>query len=228
MRDHVVRTRDRRVAAVLAAAAAPAERPVPGEEAALAAYRDAMAVVPASPRSRMQSRTTVKLAAASALSVLSLVGGGYAVAATGSLPGTAQQTARDALAAVGVTVPGPADGAAEETATREGGAETAETAARAGGAQTAADAAGGAGAAAKGDAVSDLATTTEVDGADKGAAVSGLASDGRSRAAARPTPTGTATTAAGGGGAAGSATTGEEASGGASTAGAGNADSHRP
>ena len=221
MRDHVVRTRDRRVAALLAAAAAPAERPVPGEGAALAAFRDAMAVAPASPRSRMQSPTTVKLAAASAIGVLSLVGSGYAVAATGSLPGTAQQTAKDALARVGVTVPGPADAAAEETATREGGGAT--------GTATGADAATGTEATTQGEVVSDLATTTDLAGADKGAAVSGLASDGRSKAGARPTPTATTTTAAAEAeDAAGSAATGEQASGGRSTAGAGNADPHRP
>jgi len=217
MRHHVVRPRDRRVAALLAAAAAPAERPVPGEAAALAAYRDAVALAPASPRSRMQSRTTVKLAAASAIGVLSLFGGGYAVAATGSLPGTVQQTAKDALANVGVTVPGPADAAAEETATRPGGA-------------TAGAGAAGTETSAKGGAVSDLATTTDLEGADKGAAVSGVASDGRSKAGARPTPTPTTTTTAAEADedAAGSAETGEQASDGRSTAGAGHADTHRP
>jgi hypothetical protein len=218
MRDHVARPRDRRVAVLLAAAAAPAERPVPGEGPVLAAYRDAMALAPASPRSRMQSRTTVKLAAASAIGALSLLGGGYAVAATGSLPGAAQQTAKDALANVGVTVPGPADAAAEETATREGGA-------------TAGTAATGTESSAKGDAVSDLATTTDLEGADKGAAASGPASDGRSKAGARPTPSATTTTTAAEAdenAAAGSAATGEQASDGRSTARTGNAGTHRP
>ena len=125
----------------------------------------------------MQSRTSVKLAAASAVGVLSLVGSGYAAAATGSLPGTAQQTARDALATV-----------------------------------------------------SDLATTTDLEGADKGAAVSGLASDGLSKAGSRPTPptTTSAATPAPSGTAAGSAATGADASDGRSTAGAGNADTRRP
>ncbi|HTE73138.1 MAG TPA: hypothetical protein VK640_08065 [Actinomycetes bacterium] len=165
----------------------------------------------------MQSRTTVKLAAASAIGVLSLFGGGYAVAATGSLPGTVQQTAKDALANVGVTVPGPADAAAEETATRPGGA-------------TAGAGAAGTETSAKGGAVSDLATTTDLEGADKGAAVSGVASDGRSKAGARPTPTPTTTTTAAEADedAAGSAETGEQASDGRSTAGAGHADTHRP
>ena len=218
MRDHVVRPRDRQVAALLAAAAAPAERPVPGEAAALAAYRDAMSATPAPARRPMQSRTTVKLAAASAIGVLSLVGGGYAVAATGSLPGTAQQTAKDALANVGVTVPGPADGAAEETATRGAPPPPPRRAPTR-----------GADASDQGDAVSDLATTTDLEGADKGAAVSGLASDGRSKAGSRPTPTTTATTAAAeADDEARAARPPARASGGASTAGAGNADTHRP
>jgi hypothetical protein len=173
----------------------------------------------------MQSRTTVRLAAVSALSVLSLVGGGYAVAATGSLPGTAQQTARDALATVGVTVPGPADAAAEETSTRESGAETAGDATE--GTSEAADAS------AKGDAVSELATSTDLEGVDKGAAIAALASEGRSQAGTRPTPSATedeGDTEDGSDSAdpAGRATTGAEASGGAATAGAGNADTHRP
>ena len=93
MRDHITPGRDRRVAAVLAAAAAPAERPVPGEAHALAAFRRAMATPPAPTRSRMQTRTTAaKLAAAFALSALSLVGGGYAVAATDTLPGASSRS----------------------------------------------------------------------------------------------------------------------------------------
>ena len=178
MRDHIARGRARRVAAVLAAAAAPAERPVPGEAAARAAYREAMAVDPAPTRSRMNSRTTAaKITAAAALSALSLVGGGVAVAATGALPGTAQQTAKDALARVGVSVPGPADDAAEVTTTR-GGSDATETAVAEPETTASTDAS------AHGDAVSELATTTDLEGADKGAAVSGLASDGKSKAGA--------------------------------------------
>jgi hypothetical protein len=174
-------------------------------------------------QSRMHSRTTAKIAAASALSALSLVGGGYAVAATGSLPGTAQQTAKDALAQVGVTVPGPADQAAEVTAAR--GGQPAPTAT--------ASAAPTTEASAHGQAVSELATTTELEGVDKGAAISALASDGRSKAGARPTPTATATaqtTTAEGADetAVDGREKGDEASGGAASAGAGNADSHRP
>jgi hypothetical protein len=51
-------------------------------------------------------------------------------------------------------------------------------------------------AATKGQAVSELATTTDATGRDKGAAISALASEGRSKAGLpHPTPTTTATTA---------------------------------
>lgn len=237
MRDHIVReTTDARVAALLAAAAAPAERPVPGEAEALDAFRLAMCSPADHPRRRMQSRTTAKLAAAAALSAMSLVGGGYAVAATGTLPGAAQQVARDTLGTVGVTVPGPADQAAEATATR-GSSVEAKAAAEAKQAEAAAEATAEATATteanAHGKAVSGLATTTTLTGAEKGAAISDLASGGKSRpgedevtAAATPTPTTTATATEDED--EDEATTGDEASGGASTAGSGNAEPRKP
>ena len=180
----------------------------------------------------MQSRTTAKLAAAAALSAMSLVGGGYAVAATGTLPGAAQQVARDALGTVGVTVPGPADQAAEPTATRGSSAE-AKAAAVAKQAEATAEATATTEANAHGKAVSGLATTTTLTGAEKGAAISDLASGGKSRpgedevtAAATPTPTTTATATEDED--EDDATTGDEASGGASTAGSGNAEPRKP
>lgn len=233
MRDHIAReTTDARVAALLAAAAAPAERPVPGEAEALDAFRLAMCSPADHPRRRMQSRTTAKLAAAAALSAMSLVGGGYAVAATGTLPGAAQQVARDALGTVGVTVPGPADQAAEATATR-GSSVEAKAAAEAKQAEATAEATATTEANAHGQAVSGLATTTTLTGAEKGAAISDLASGGKSRpgedevtAAATPTPTTTATATEDED--EDDATTGDEASGGASTAGSGNAEPRKP
>lgn len=233
MRDHIAReTTDARVAALLAAAAAPAERPVPGEAEALDAFRLAMCSPADHPRRRMQSRTTAKLAAAAALSAMSLVGGGYAVAATGTLPGAAQQVARDALGTVGVTVPGPADQAAEATATR-GSSVKAKAAAEAKQAEATAEATATTEANAHGKAVSGLATTTTLTGAEKGAAISDLASGGKSRpgedevtAAATPTPTTTATATEDED--EDDATTGDEASGGASTAGSGNAEPRKP
>ncbi|HEX6935518.1 MAG TPA: hypothetical protein VF227_03265, partial [Actinomycetes bacterium] len=219
MRDHIAReTTNARVVALLTAAAAPAERPVPGEAEALDAFRLAMCSPADHPRRRMQSRTTAKLAAAAALSALSLVGGGYAVAATGTLPGAAQQVARDALGTVGVTVPGPADQAAEPTATRGSSAE-AKAAAEAKQAEATAEATTEANA--HGKAVSGLATTTTLTGAEKGAAISELASGGKSRAgedeasaAATPTPTTTATAIEDEDEDTDDATTGDEASGG--------------
>ena len=231
MRDHIAReTTNARVVALLTAAAAPAERPVPGEAEALDAFRLAMCSPADHPRRRMQSRTTAQLAAAAALSAMSLVGGGYAVAATGTLPGAAQQVARDTLGTVGVTVPGPADQAAEPTATRGSSAE-AKAAAEAKQAEATVEATATTEANAHGKAVSGLATTTTLTGAEKGAAISDLASGGKSRpgedevtAAATPTPTTTATATED----EDDATTGDEASGGASTAGSGNAEPRKP
>jgi hypothetical protein len=178
-----------RLAALLAAAAAPAERPLPGEAEALAAYRRETASPTGPLRRRMQSRTTAKLTAVTALSAVSILGGGLAAASTGALPGAAQQTARDALARVGVTVPGPSDQAAEASATR-GKSADAKAAAAAKKAEKAEKKAVSATPEATsttppnahGKAVSELARTTTLSGAEKGAAVSALASGGKSRA----------------------------------------------
>jgi hypothetical protein len=148
----------------------------------------------------MQSRTTVKLTAVTALSAVSILGGGLAAASTGALPGAAQQTARDALARVGVSVPGPSDRAAEASATRGRSAEAKATAtptpttteSAAAVAEEAEESKG------KGEAVSELATSTELTGVEKGAAISGLASGGKSQAGqhGKPAPTPTTTTTA--------------------------------
>ena len=83
MRDHIAyESAHDRVAALLAAAAAPAEAPVPGEAEALVAFRAATGSPAQLPRRRMKIPTTAKFAAVTALSAMSLVGGGYAVAAT--------------------------------------------------------------------------------------------------------------------------------------------------
>jgi len=200
MRDHIApETPDERVAALLSAAAAPAERPVPGEAEALAAFRREMASPIGPLRRRMQSRTTVKLTAVTALSAVSILGGGLAAASTGALPGAAQQTARNALARVGVSVPGPADQAAEASATRGKSAEAKATATPTAATTTTESTAAAAEEAeeskGKGEAVSELATSTELTGVEKGAAVSGLASGGKSQAGqhGKPTPTPTTT-----------------------------------
>jgi hypothetical protein len=173
---------DPRVALVLTAAAAPTEPgQQPGEEAALAAFR---AAVP-TPTRRIRMLPSLKAAAIAATATGALLTGGIAAASTGALPGAAQDTARTALAKVGVAVPGPADAAGEHPASRATSSAT----------EAAAPAAPTADADAHGQAVSELATTTDLTGRDKGAAISALASDVRSRAGQHPTATATPSTA---------------------------------
>lgn len=135
-----------------------------------------------------------------------------------ALPGAAQDIASQMLAKVGVSVSGPNDNAGTHPNVR--GTSTV----------TPSDAG-------KGSDISDLATTTELSGVDKGAAISSAASDGKSQAgshgsssgASAPvaTPntggTGTADTASDGKSSTGTGTA-NTASGGHSTAGSANAD----
>jgi hypothetical protein len=168
---------DPRVALVLAAAAAPTEPgQQPGEAAALAALRGAVPT----PTRRIRMLPSLKAAAIAATATGALLTGGIAAASTGALPGAAQDTARTALAKVGVAVPGPADAAGDHPAGRATSAAT-EAAAPTPTADADADA--------HGQAVSELATTTDLTGRDKGAAISALASDGRSQAGQHPTAT---------------------------------------
>lgn len=126
----------------------------------------------------LHPRTPYKTAAAAALGTGVLLAGGVAAAATGSLPGAAQGTARHMLERVGVTVPGAdehSDGHAEAR-----GASSDHVPASSGGAE---DAPGSeAGSAGKGDDVSQLATSDETSGIEKGAEVSDFASRGASHA----------------------------------------------
>jgi hypothetical protein len=219
------RPADPRVAAVLAAAAAPTEPGrVPGEVAALAAFRVA---VPRQTR-RIRMLPTLKATAVAATATGALLVGGVAAASTGALPGAASDTARAALAKVGVTVDGPADAAAVHTTTRGKSvdARARHDAAVAAKATPTAAASASVDASAHGAAVSELATTTTLTGKDKGVAVSTLASQGRARAH-QPTPTATATTAAPATGSTAGAegrATADERSSGRSTTG----QSHRP
>lgn len=200
---------------LLAAATAPAEGPVPGEEAALAAFRTlgpGAATPRAGRRHMLRSMTTAKVAAAALAGGLSLVGG-VAAAATGSLPGAAQDTARTVLGKVGVTVPGADDHAGTHPDSR-GSSATAPTATPSPSAT-----------AGKGAEISKLATTTTATGVDKGALISGVASGGKSHAgqhgtattrpSSAPTSTPTPTATPGGAG------TGETASSGRPTSGTG-------
>ncbi len=191
---------DPRVAAVLAAAAAPTEPGVqPGEAAALAAFRS---TVPALNR-RTRMLPSLKAAAVAATATGALLVGGVAAAATGTLPGAAQDSARTVLSNVGVSVPGPnahagthPDGTSahatdDATAPAAAPATTAPAPVPSPAATEAANA--------HGKAVSDLAHTTTATGAAKGAEISNLASGGKSRAGdehGKPTPTTTTTTPA--------------------------------
>jgi hypothetical protein len=180
---------DPRVAVLLAAAAAPTEPgPQPGEDAALAAFR---AAVPA-PTRRIRMLPSLKATAIAATATGALMVGGVAAAATGTLPGAASDTARAALARVGVTVAGPADASTTHSATH-GSADASAGTTDSTAATVPSPAAT---ASAHGKAVSELATTTTLTGRDKGAAISTLASGGKSQAGQHPTPTTTETASA--------------------------------
>jgi hypothetical protein len=158
--------------------------------------------------------TAVVLAAAFA------AGGGMASA--GSLPGAAQDVASEMLAKVGITVPGANDTAGTRPDVRGNSASVPSAPADVG----------------KGSDISELATTTELTGIEKGAAISTAASGGKSRVgqhgsasdAGAPveTPnsggTDTADAASGGNSSTGTSTA-NTASGGKSSAGSGNASS---
>ena len=140
------------------------------------------------------------------------------LASAGALPGAAQDVASAMLAKVGISVPGSNESARDHPNVRGSTADTSDVA--------------------KGSGISGLATTTELTGVNKGAAISSAASDGKSQAgqhgpasgesARVDTPhgggTGTADTASGGKSSNGSSTT-DMAGGGASSAGSGNARS---
>ncbi|MGH3317860.1 MAG: hypothetical protein ACRDO0_17100 [Nocardioidaceae bacterium] len=168
---------DQRVAALLSAAAAPTEHgPVPGEESAMAAFRVAHQTA-SSRRSRMfRHPRPLKIAAAAAMGTGVLLAGGLAPIASGSLPGAAQETAREMLSKFGVTVPGPDEHSSGRTDERGKSADAKEAAGSEGSAEEAADNQG------KGDEVSELARNTDATGGDKGAEISEYASQGRSHA----------------------------------------------
>jgi hypothetical protein len=141
------------------------------------------------------------------------------LASAGSLPGAAQDIASSMLAKVGISVPGPDEHAGTHPSVRGSSSDASSDAV------TRSD-------------IAELATTTDLTGVDKGAAISSAASDGKSQAgqhgsasggsAPVDTPnsggTGTADTASGGKSSQGTSTA-DAASGGASSAGSGNASS---
>lgn len=181
---------DERVSLLLSAAAAPSEPgPVPGEEAALAAYRTSL--TPTRRRTMISQFLTARtgLAAAVGAGVL-LTGGVTAAAAAGGLPGAAQDTARDVLVNFGIEVPGAAEASADHADTRgdsedaRGEEQTETTTDQVDGmtvtddGETSDDSAEDG----KGEEISDLATSTDAEGEEKGAMISGVASDGQSQA----------------------------------------------
>jgi hypothetical protein len=169
----LARPGDGPVARILAAAAAPAQAgPLPGEDAAIAAFRKAFSGQP----HVLGGRTSQRAAAAVLAGGLVLSGG---AAAAGVLPGAMQQTAKDMFARVGVTVPGPKAHTTPGTTTPVPAVSPEPTA-------------GGPGASSSGNGsdVSDLAHSTTATGVDKGAALSSAASDGKSQAGQHGNPGG--------------------------------------
>ena len=159
---------DEPVRSLLAAAAAPTEPgPLPGEAEALAAFRASQTTTRRSPV--LTYLTAFKTPIAAALGTGVLLTAGMGVAMAGSLPGAAQDTASELLGKVGVTVPGADEHSAGHADQR-------------GGSEDAADEPASSEKDGKGSEVSELATTTDLEGVEKGAAISDEASDGKSQA----------------------------------------------
>lgn len=166
-----LRSSDPMVAAVLAAASAPAEAPLPGEAAALAAFRRVHRL---SRRERVvQSMVRAKVA------VLAITGGvvlasGVATAATGTLPGVS-------------SVIGPAH--SHHHAPTHGSPVTPPTPTGSTQSPAGASGPGPADTSGKGSGVVPLATSPATSGADKGRTVCTFASDARCRVGQPGAPT---------------------------------------
>ena len=179
------------VADVLDAATAPASpAELAGEAAAVASFRTAGVVVQGSSWTRhLRRRAAVAAVGAFGLASMS----GVAAAATGSLPDAAQDAARSALTKVGVDVPRgkglatapgqlkKAEKAEKDAATKDAKvkADKAEKVAKDKAAKPEAPPAAKQG---QGGTISSIAKDPTLTGAEKGAAVSGAASDGKSQA----------------------------------------------
>jgi hypothetical protein len=95
-----------RLAALLAAAAAPCEAgPQSGEAFVVDAFHDLVVEAAGTP-SLAARRNRRRMAVVAATSTVVMLGSGIAAAA-GSLPGAAQSTAQTVLGVIGVSVPGP-------------------------------------------------------------------------------------------------------------------------
>jgi hypothetical protein len=190
-----------------------------------AAVRTSHVQTTSSPRRSFVPR--LKLAAVFATAALA---GTTGLALAGSLPGAAQDVASSMLAKVGVSVPGPNEHAGTHPSVRGKSAEdstgeSTETETTATETDTETEASSG-----KGSEISALATSTDLTGVEKGAAISTLASGGQSQAGQHGQAGSEQGAPAGDASAEGRATA-EEASGGHSSAGSGNAadgQSRRP
>ena len=176
-----------RVSQILAAAAAPADAgPQPGEGAAIAAFRAAFSTSGADAPHGLAARLSRRSAAAVLAGGLVLCGSATAAAA-GALPDAAQQIAQKALASVGVHVPGPTSKPGQPARPGQNNPVPAIAPQPTTGPQDTSPTS-------HGSEVSDLAHSTTSTGVDKGAVVSGTASDGKSqagqhgKAGATPTP----------------------------------------
>jgi hypothetical protein len=169
-RDEQEPVTDARLASLLGAAAAPTEPgPVPGEAAALAVFR-ASSVRADGWRSRMHtSMSPLKSLGVAAVSAGLLLTGGFAAAAAGALPGAAQDGVQDMLAEIGVEVPGANEHSAGHADTR-GRSGEAPAGGEAGAADFESESAN------HGQMISDLARNSDLEGVDKGKAISDAAS----------------------------------------------------
>lgn len=173
-----------RLGQILAAAGAPAEAGLlRGEDAARSAFRAAF-LAPVSRRPRILGRISGRAAAVALCGGLVLAGGA-AAASVGALPDPAQQTAKGVLAKLGLNIPGAHDatvGLAGRHARAGNGMHkpvaTAEPTTTARDKEQFAT----------GSEVSALARSTTLTGVDKGADLSGLASDGKRYAARHGKP----------------------------------------
>jgi hypothetical protein len=170
-----------RMGQILAAAGAPTEAGLlRGADAARSAFRAAF-LGPVARRPRVLACMSGRAAAVALCGGLVLTGGA-AAASVGALPDPAQQTAKGVLAKLGLNIPGPHD--ATVGLARQARAGNSKPVVTAEPTTTARDKEQSA----TGSEVSALARCTTLTRVDKGADVSGLASDGKRYAAQHGKP----------------------------------------
>lgn len=171
---------DERVAALLDAAAAPTEAgPVPGEAAALAAFRASQQTRRSRGSRTHSARRPLRVAAAAVVGAGVLLTGGLTAAQAGMLPGAAQAIAQEMLENLQISVPGPdehSDGHPQQRGSSADAPGTTDSDGRGSAAGRRQPAVG------KGSEVSGMAADGSDTGIDKGAEISKVASDGKSQA----------------------------------------------